>query len=526
MGCRTRNQHQRYLLSFLSILRIGPLTLTPGDYRLISGKITDIAWDGDSQRIIAVGEGKERFGHCITADSGNSVGEISGHSKVINSVAIRPMRPMRAATGSDDLSTCFLNGPPFKFASKNNNVHKGYVYGVAFSPDGSKLVSVGADKRIVFYDGKTGEATGTIIEAAHTGSIFGVSWNKDSRRLVTASADKTVKIWDVETENAVQTWTLGSGISDQQVGVTWTPRDDGTIISINLAGDLIYLKEGSDKPYRIIHGHNKNITAMSTDSKTIWTGSFDGRVCAWDVAGQAKVVEGDGHAGQVIGFTPTPSGTYSVAWDDMMRQISGASFAPSAVSLSGQPKGVASAGNKVYVATLNGISIFSGGKLVSDTKTNYNPSAIAVSGSHVAVGDGNAVRIYNSSVSLQIELTQSTSGISVLAFSPNGAYLAAGNNIGKVIAYQTSDWSVVTTRWGAHTAKITSISWNEASTHAVSGSLDTHVYVWSLSKPGDRVKSLGAHKDGVTGVGWMGAGKIVSTGGDAAVKIWQVEGLK
>ena len=37
-------------------------------------------------------------------------------------------------------------------------------YGVAFSPDGSHLVSVGADKRIQLYDGKTGEVKGQIGE--------------------------------------------------------------------------------------------------------------------------------------------------------------------------------------------------------------------------------------------------------------------------------------------------------------------------------------------------------------------------
>jgi len=89
---------------------------TKGEYHIISGRINDIAWDGDSQRIIAVGDGRERFGHCITADSGNSVGEVSGHSKVVNSVSMRQQRPLRAATVSDDSSMCFLHGAPFNFA--------------------------------------------------------------------------------------------------------------------------------------------------------------------------------------------------------------------------------------------------------------------------------------------------------------------------------------------------------------------------------------------------------------------------
>jgi WD repeat-containing protein 1 (actin-interacting protein 1) len=44
--------------------------------KVLSGRINDIAWDGESQRIIAVGDGKERFGHAFTYDSGNTVGEV------------------------------------------------------------------------------------------------------------------------------------------------------------------------------------------------------------------------------------------------------------------------------------------------------------------------------------------------------------------------------------------------------------------------------------------------------------------
>src|SRR6185437_6336670 len=144
-----------------------------GDYHIIAGRINDLAWDGDSQRIIAVGDGKERFGHCVTADSGNSVGEISGHSSQINSVSIRQQRPLRAVTGSDDTSLVFYHGAPFKFNTSLRAQHQGFVFGTAFSPDGSVFTSVGADKRIWLYDGRTGEPKGQIGEGLHTGSIFG-----------------------------------------------------------------------------------------------------------------------------------------------------------------------------------------------------------------------------------------------------------------------------------------------------------------------------------------------------------------
>src|SRR5271156_2571288 len=197
--------------------------ITKGEYSIISGRINDIAWDGDSQRIIAVGDGKQRYGHCITADSGNSVGEISGHSAQVHAVSIRQQRPLRAATAGDDRNMVFYHGAPFKFNGiPGRGNHVNYIYGVAFSPDGSTLVSVGGDKIIWLYDGKTGEPKSELVDASdgHKGSIFGVSWNKDSNRIVTCSADRTVKTWDVEAGKVVKTWSFGetANIADQQVG--------------------------------------------------------------------------------------------------------------------------------------------------------------------------------------------------------------------------------------------------------------------------------------------------------------------
>ncbi|TVY21724.1 putative WD repeat-containing protein [Lachnellula arida] len=517
---------------------------TKGDYHIISGRINDIAWDGDSQRIIAVGDGRERFGHCITADSGNSVGEISGHSSTINTVSIRQQRPLRAATGADDSSMVFLHGAPFKFATKMGGLHKGYVNGVGFSPDGNHLVSVGADRRIQLYDGKTGEPTVKIGDGEHKGSIFGVSWARDSKRFVTASADQTVKLWDVEAGKAVQTWRFGGegpvSIPDHQVGVVWPAgRSDGMVVSLNLAGDLNYLVEGSQKPTKVVQGHNRSITALGSsgegESQTFWTGSFDGRVCSWDTSsGLATAVEGQTHSNQVTAFDTTSSRAYSVGWDDTLRiaDTSSNTILGETSKLSAQPKGLASAVGRVYVATVSGIDIFANDALVGGLTTkDFTPTTIAASGSWVAVGDdANVVHIYTADgdkISPKEKLTVSTAQITALKFSPNGAFLAAGNSSGKIIVYDTSSWEVKTDRWSAHSARVTSISWNAGSTLAVSGGLDTNVFIWSLKAPGKRVKSPNAHKDGVNGVCWVdGDKKVASTGGDAALKIWDVSGIE
>lgn len=326
---------------------------TKGEYHIIAGRINDIAWDGDSQRIIAVGDGKERFGHCITADSGNSVGEISGHSQQINCVSIRQQRPLRAATGSDDTSMCFFHGAPFKFNTSVRGKHDKFVYGTQFSPDGASLVTVGSDRKIWLYDGKTGEAQKQIGEGEHKGSIFGVSWANDSKKLVTCSGDQTVKIWDAEVGKCTQSWRLGgeSGVSilDQQVGVTWpSGRSDGLVISVDLEGNLNYFQEGDAKPVKVVRGHSKAVTAAASapGSKTLWTGSYDGRARSWDLAtGSANPIDGEMHSNYVSGIATEAKGdrVYSVGWDDTLRTIDSSqlSFTGNAVKADGQPKSVA-----------------------------------------------------------------------------------------------------------------------------------------------------------------------------------------
>ncbi|KAI1179154.1 WD40-repeat-containing domain protein [Nemania sp. FL0916] len=527
------------------------------EWPAFSGRVNDIAFASDGDRVIAVGDGREKFGHAFNI-TGGKVGEVTGHSKVINAVAIRPtertVRALSAVTVSDDGAVCFLgNVPsPLHFESKADGLHKGFVLGAAISPDGSKLVTVGADKRIQLYlynDGKTPKGfdhTKTIGEGEHKGSIFAISWSSDSKRFVTASADQTIKMWNSESGTVLQTWRLGgeSGVSvnDQQVGVVWPHgRSDGLIISLSLSGDLNYLKEGSDTPIKTVQGHNKTITAMGSDGKTLWTGSFDGRVCTWDVAsGVATVVDGQCHTNQITAFASTAGQAYSVGWDDTLRiiDISTNTFAGEAPKLSAQPKGVASADGRVYVATIAGVEIYSKGQLAGklDISSNSQPTAIAAHGSFVAVGtSGNTVQLYkvdgsNNKLSLISEAKNSVAQISALAFSKDGSKLAAGNQNGKIYAYKTktdgSGLEILTDRWSAHTGRVTSIAWNEAGTQAVSGALDTHLYVWSLAKPGARVNVLNAHKDGVNGVAWIGENKIASAGGDAAVKIWDVAGVQ
>ena len=116
------------------------------------------------------------------------------------------------------------------------------------------------------------------------------------------------------------------------------------------------------------------------------------------------------------------------------------------------------------------------------------------------------------------------SAITALAFSPDGALLAAGESSGKIRVYDVAAREVRLTQWVFHTARINAIAWSPDGQHAASASLyvdadsDTHIYVWSVEPPLKHVSVKNAHAGGATGVVWLADGVLASAGADGAVR--------
>lgn len=146
-----------------------------------------------------------RSAHAFLLDTLSSVGEITGHSKTINSVDIRSKRPFKAITGSDDMSVNVHSGVPFKFSHSLHN-HSRFIQVVRYAPNGELFASAGSDGNVFIYPA-AGESSSSLTgdpNPAHTGSVFGMAWNTSSSQLATASADGTVKLWDVEKKVAIR----------------------------------------------------------------------------------------------------------------------------------------------------------------------------------------------------------------------------------------------------------------------------------------------------------------------------------
>ncbi|XP_041983080.1 actin-interacting protein 1 [Aricia agestis] len=504
------------------------------EFQPIGGPIKDIAWSADSQRMVVAGEGRERFGHVFMAETGTSVGEISGQSKPLNSVDFRPARPFRIVTASEDNTLAVFEGPPFKFKCTKQE-HTRFAQAVRYSPDGSLFASAGFDGKIYLYDGATSELKGEIGSPAHKGGVYGISWSPDGKRLLSCSGDKTCAIWDVETRERTTTFNMGAAVENQQVSCLW---QGAHLLSVSLSGDISYLDESNpDKPLRVITGHNKPITCLAR-AAALYTASHDGAVTAWDVnTGCGRRVGGVGHGNQVNGMWAGGDTLLTAGIDDCLRRAKQpaegevAVYGGSALALGSQPRALdhVPAEDLTVVATVKELIVVVGDVKQSSLAISYEPTCVTIEPTrrHVAVGGlDNKVHVYvlaGASLSPLREL-EHLGGVTAARYSPAGTHLVAGDTHRKIIVYTTDEYKLAhKNEWGFHTARVNCVGWSPDGARVASGSLDTSLIVWSLAAPAKHTVIKNAHPQSqITDLCWLDDATLASVGQDANTRIWNV----
>lgn len=504
------------------------------EFQPIAGPIKDISWSADSQRIVVVGEGRERFGHVFMAETGTSVGEISGQSKPINSCDFRPARPFRIVTGSEDNTIGIFEGPPFKF-KKTKQEHSRFVQAVRYSNDGKYFASGGFDGKVFLYDGSTSDLISEIGSPAHKGGVYGVAWKPDGTQLLTASGDKTCKLWDIETKELVAEFVMGNTVDDQQVSCLWQGEH---LLSVSLSGFINYLDpQNPSTPLRILKGHNKPITAatLSDDHSIIYTASHDGAVTNWNSGnGLNDRIAGIGHGNQVNSIRSHGDFVYTCGIDDSLKQINleGNTYTGVDLKLPCQPRGmdVLKTENIIVVGCVKEIIVAQENRKVSSLPIKYEASSVSINSEtrEVAVGgDDNKIHIYTlNGTQLEPKLELEHLGvITDCAYSPDNKYLVACDSNRKVVLYSVEEYKPAHNKeWGFHNARVNKVAWSPNSTLIASGSLDTTIIIWSLASPAKHTIIKNAHPQSqITGLVWLDHETVISTGQDCNVKVWEVE---
>jgi WD40 repeat protein len=145
---------------------------------------------------------KKKMGCTPNARTGETVaGPFKRHRDSVSSVAFSP-DGTRIVSGSKDQTIRVWDARTGKTVAGPFKGHTHWVWSVAFSPDGMRIVSGSQDQTIRVWDARTGE---TVVGPfkGHTYSVLSVAFSPDGMRIVSGSNDRTIRIWNAYSTNAV-----------------------------------------------------------------------------------------------------------------------------------------------------------------------------------------------------------------------------------------------------------------------------------------------------------------------------------
>ncbi len=413
------------------------------------------------------------------------------------------------------------------------------IFALTFSPDGTRVVSVGEDQTARLWDPATGALLATC--QGHTSKVLGVAFRPDGERLATASADGTVRQWAAATGLEVEP--SYNGHSGEVVAVVYSP-DGQLVASAGTDRTIRVWRATGRQDVAVLHGHTRGVTelafavdgrrlaSLSTDVLT-HTGDDTARV--WDVDPGATLPVLRGHTRYVypVAFSPDGRWIASGGWDNSVRLWDAATAMPCAtldhlgivqcLAFSADGRWLVSGddgGSLLRIWDLPGAALR---KEIRLPPASIRFLTVSPDGRRLcaSVYDSHAAKSY-----LYVcdpasgERLYSAEG-AALTYSPDGRWLAVRAADLQTVLLLDARTHETVARLGGHEDQVISATFSPDSRLLASCSMDQTVRLWELGSLACRV--LRGHTDEVYAAAFHPDGtRLASAGRDWAIWLWDV----
>jgi WD40 repeat protein len=375
------------------------------------------------------------------------------------------------------------------------------VDGVAFSPGGKTLATVGSDGRIRLWDVATHRQIGAPM-SADSKYVNAVAFSPDGKTLATGSDDGTARLWDVSTQ--------------QQIGAPMT-ADSSFVVAV----------------------------VFSPDGKTLATGSWDGTARLWDVATHRQIgapMSADSKHVIAVAFSPdgktlataveNDAGTWlwDVATQQQIQSLFFSNVAVVAVAFSPDGKTLATGSADSSGAGMArlwdlGIQQQIGAPMTADSSfvvaVAFSPDGKLLA----TASQDDTARLWNVSTHRQIgaPMTAGSTYADAVAFSPDGKTLATGDCDGTARLWDVGTHQPIGTPMTADGYCVNDLAFSPDGKILAVGDSGGNVTFWDVATHEQIGMPIILRDTSINGVAFSPDGKTLATGGsDGTARLWDV----